>query len=540
MRQLSSQPKDSWLSWFLRGLLIFLFLVLIGKLFEVQIIKGDYFRALAEENRVRHIPLPAPRGRILSSSGEELVGNVSIKKKVEFKGNGAVALSDDLTNASTEDIVTDYKRYYPLGEIAGHITGYLGEVNEKQIDTVNPLCPEKGTRLSGLLVGLTGLEAEYECVLSGIPGEKLIEVDTLGREIRTLAIKNPTPGGDIKTSVNIGLQKEVASSMDKKGAVIVTDPTGQVLAFYSYPSYDPGLFMNSEGKSKVSALLTNPDLPLFNRVISGTFHPGSVFKPLVTLAALEEGAIDKNFTYVDTGIITVNGFSYTNWYFTEFGKQEGTVDLVKALARSTDTFFYKIGEMLGPGNIAKWSSLFYLDSVTGIDIPGEAKGLIPTPEWKKKTINESWFLGNTYNTSIGQGDVSVTPIEINSYIQAISVNGKFCPPHFAVRNFPCKQIEVRQKNLDLVKEGMKAACSLGGTAYTFFDFPEKHDGKIVACKTGTAEVGADGNPHAWFTFFAPLDNPQIIATVLLEKGGQGSSIAGPVARKIADYYFSNQ
>jgi penicillin-binding protein 2 len=523
---------QSWLSWFLRGVLILLFLILLGKLFEVQIIKGGYYRGLSEENRIRHIPIPAPRGKILARNGEALVDNVAIKKRVNFNSGGSISLMEDLTGASPDEIVTDYKRVYPLGDQLAHASGYLSTVTGSEVGTVNPNCPQKGVRTSGMLVGVTGLEEEYECTLLGVPGEELVEVNTLGKKIRILGIKNPVPGTDIRTSINYGLQQEVAKDMDKKGAAIVTDPTGAILAFYSSPSFDP---------QKIASFLTDPNLPLFNRVTSGTFHPGSVFKPLVAIAALQEGVIDKNFLFNDPGIITVNGFSYTNWYFTEYGRLEGQVNLVKALARSTDTFFYRIGEMVGPVNIAKWADVFDLDKPTGVDLPGEAKGLIPTPDWKQKTIKEAWFLGNTYNMSIGQGDVSVTPIELNTYITAIADNGKICQPQFILSGSPiCKQINIAQKNLDLVKEGMRAACTTGGTAYTFFDFPGKHGGQAVACKTGTAEVGVTGEPNAWFTFFSPIEKPQIVATIVFEKGGQGSEVAGPVARKIADYYFQTE
>jgi penicillin-binding protein 2 len=539
MNYLSSNKQDSWLSWFLRGTLILLFLILIGKLFEVQIIKGSYYRELSEENRIRHIPIPAPRGRILARNGEALADNVSIKKRIKFTPGAPATLSEDLTDADPSEIVTDYKRVYPLADKFAHASGYLSVVSENEVGTVNPDCPEKGIRKSGMLVGVTGLEAGHECSLLGIPGEELIEVDTSGKKVRVLGIKDPIPGIDLKTSIDYGLQVELAGYMDKKGAAIVTSPNGAILAFYSNPSFDPNLLINKDDSNKISALLKNTDLPFFNRVISGTFHPGSVFKPLVAIAALEEGAIDKNFTYNDTGSISINGFTYATWYFTEYGRTEGIINLVRAMARSTDTFFYKIGEMTGPVNIAKWADIFDLDKPTGIDIPGEAKGLIPTPEWKQRTLKEGWFLGNTYNMSIGQGDVSVTPIELNTYISAIANNGKLCKPSFMVSDSPiCRQITISKGSLDLVKEGMEAVCATGGTAYTFFDFSAKHEGTTVACKTGTAEVGVSGDPNAWFTFFSPIENPQIVTTIVFEKGGQGSQVAGPVARKIADYVFS--
>lgn len=542
MHSLSSETKQSWLSWFLRGLLILFFLILYAKLIEVQVIKGNYYRELSEENRIRHVILPAPRGRILARGGEVLANNIEIKKSIKFTTDHGFTLSDDLTNATPETTIIDYRRTYPLGDKFSHPLGYLSKVNDDEVGKVNSNCPEKGPRMSDILIGKTGLEEMYECYLSGIPGEELIEVNAKGEQVRILGRHDPIPGRDLKTTIDYGLQVEMAGSMNEmkgtSGAAIATDPTGQILAYYSYPSFDPNIFIGKKNNQEINNLLKNTNLPLFNRVISGTFHPGSVFKPIVTLAALQEGAIDKNFTYNDKGVINVNDYSYTNWYFTKYGRTEGVVGLVKAIARSTDTFFYAIGQMVGPDAIAKWSKVFGLDSQTGIDIPGENHGLIPTPEWKKQTKNESWYLGNTYHMAIGQGDVSVTPIEINTYISGISVNGKICKPRFNLESKEsCKNISVSDKNINLVKEGMKAACSDGGTAFTFFDFSAKHNGTSVACKTGTAEVGTDGEPHAWFTFFAPAESPKIIVTVLVERGGEGSSIAGPIARKIADKYF---
>lgn len=541
MKSLTSDKRESWLSWFSKGLLIVLFLILVVKLIEVQVIKGDYFRNLSEGNRIREVVLPASRGKILARTGEVLAGNTEIKKRIVLTGEAGFTLSEDLTNVSAEDIVSDYIRYYPMGDKFSHALGYLGQVGENEVGKINPGCPEKGPILPDALIGRTGLEAQYECILSGIPGKEIIEVDSGGHEIRKLGKKVPIPGTDLKTSLDYGLQTELAGSMfGKKDAAIVTDIQGRILAFYSFPTFDPNIFMNKGNSEQISSLLNDPDLPFLNRVIAGTFHPGSVFKPIVAIAALEEGAIDKNFTYNDQGVINVNNYSYTNWYFTEYGRTEGSIGLVRAIARSTDTFFYTIGQMVGPDSIAKWADTFGLNVQTGIDIPGETKGLIPTPAWKEQTRSEGWFLGNTYHMAIGQGDVSVTPAEINTYISGIASGGSLCQPRFGFDKNPiCKKVKVSQNTLDLVKQGMIDACTTGGTAYTFFDFAQKHGGVTVACKTGTAEVGTDGIPHAWFTFFAPADKPQIVATVLVERGGEGSSVAGPIARKIADYYFAS-
>ena len=541
MHSLSSENHQSWLSWFLRGTLILLFLILFAKLFEIQIIKGKYYRSLSDNNRIRRVTIPAPRGRILANGGEVLAGNMEIKKRIVFDETGGFTLSDDLTGATEDEIITDYQRYYPLEDKFSHALGYLSRAGENEVDKINPNCPIKGTVSSDQLIGKTGLEEEYECSLSGTPGEEIIEVDASGKPLRVLGKRDPVPGKDLNTSIDYGLQIKVAEEMNgKKGAAIVANKDGRILAFYSYPTFDPNIFMTKGNSEEISSLLNNSDLPFFNRVIGGTFHPGSVFKPLVAIAALEEGVIDKNYTYVDTGSITINDYSYANWYFTEYGRTEGSVNLVKAIARSTDTFFYTIGQMAGPENIAKWAESFSVNGITGIDMPGEVKGLIPTPEWKKQVKKESWFLGNTYHMSIGQGDVAVTPIEINTYIAAIANDGNLCQPSFnKENNLNCKKVKVDQKNIDIVKEGMNAACSSGGTAYSFFDFTAAHQGITVDCKTGTAEVSTDGTPHAWFTFFAPADDPQIVSTILIEKGGQGSSVAGPIARKIADYYFTS-
>lgn len=540
MDSLSSSHKQSWLSWFLRGTLIVIFLVLATKLFEVQIIKGAYYRDLAEENRIRHIPIPAQRGKILASDGTIMAGNLDVQKAVKFGSNGSYQITDDLTGADPSEIIKDYRRVYPMNDKAAQITGYLSVVGTDDVGKIDPNCPEKGPRVSGSLVGTTGIEQEYQCQLEGIPGEELIEVNTSGKKIRSLGRREPIAGADIKTTIDPGLQTEVAADMKgQKGAAIVTGPTGAVLAFYSEPSYDPNLLINKTDPKAISALLNDPNLPFFNRVIGGTFHPGSVFKPLTAISALQEGAIDKNFRYTDTGSITVNGFIYRNWYLTEYGGTEGTIDLTRAIARSTDTFFYKVGEMVGPNNIAKWADIFGLNKPTGIDLPGETRGLVPTTDWKQQKIKEPWYLGDTYHMAIGQGYVAISPAEENTFISALATNGNICTPHLnSAIPSKCQKIDLLGKNLDLIKQGMIEACQQGGTAYTFFDFSAKHNGQTLACKTGTAEVSSDGTPHAWFVFFTPVTNPQIIATVLVEHGGQGSQVAGPIARKIADYVFA--
>lgn len=497
MQTLSTIKNESWLGWFLRGILILGILFLLGRLVELQIIKGSYFRTLAEGNRIEKIITPAPRGKIYARGGEHLGGK-------------------------------DF----------AHITGYLAETNEDEVGFIDPKCTEKGPYKLGQIVGRGGLEEYYNCELTGIDGEELWEVDSMGEKVRFLGKRDPYPGSDVKTTIDYKLQKEVAKSMeDKPGAVVATDFKGNVIALYSYPSFDP---------ENIKPSLSDPDLPLFNRAIGGIYHPGSVFKPLVAAAALEEGAIDKNYRYTDTGVLTVKtlygDYSYSNWYFTQYGGAEGEIDLTKAIARSTDTFFYKIGELTGIENLLEWAKKFGLSKLTEIDLPGEILSLVPSPDWKLEIKKEKWFLGNTYHFSIGQGDLALTPVGLHRAVLAIINGGNLCSLKIADQTV-CQKLGIKKDDITLIRKGMEMACSDGGTGYTFFDFAAKHKGLKVGCKTGTAETNDDKKTHAWFTVFPISDEEQkadnIFLTVMIEKSGEGSKVAGPVAREIFDYYFKD-
>lgn len=518
------------------------FLILFGRLFDLQIVRGDYFRDLAEGNRIRRIPISAPRGQILARGGEVLVGNKKVERKIILGNDGFEKVDAE---EESDDTITEWERDYLLKDSLAHVTGYVGEISKEELGKIAGECPEKGPRRFGSITGRSGLEEIYDCKLKGIDGEELIEVDSLGRKIRTLGKKSAIPGEDIKVTIDLGLQTKVHELMkDKKGSVVITDSNGEVLALYSSPSYDPNIFVSGE-RGAINETLNNSNKPLLNRVIAGLFHPGSVYKPIVAIAALEEGKIDEDFRFTDKGEVTINtpygSFSYKNWYFTQYGGVEGEVDVTSAIARSTDTFFYNLGEITGVDKLVSWSNQFGLDKPTGVDLPGEVAGLIPSPEWKVRVKEERWFLGNTYHMSIGQGDIALTPIGVNTAIGAIANNGKLCSPHLIREESKskCKSLDIKSENIDLVKKGMLGACSKGGTGFTFFDFKEK-SGVEVGCKTGTAEVEGNKDPHAWFVAFAPLNQPEIIATVLVENGGEGSRVAGPIAREIFNYWFKVQ
>ncbi|MEK7497478.1 MAG: penicillin-binding transpeptidase domain-containing protein [Patescibacteria group bacterium] len=482
MESLVSTRKDSWLSWFLRGLLFLGFLFLLGRLVELQIIKGNYFRALADDNRIKRIPIYATRGRILARGGEVLEG-----------------------------------------KFFAHAGGYVAEVNQEEVGKTDPQCPDKGPRQAGSLAGRSGLQAYYDCLLRGVDGEELVEVDTMGKAIRTLGVRKPVSGIDLKTTISLNLQKKVGELLDKPGAVVISDPKGEILAIYSSPSFDP---------SNVGKSLNDPTLPLFNRAITGVYHPGSIFKIVTSVAVLEDKKITPGFVYDDPGVIKVNDFSYSNWYFSQYGKLEGAIDLPRAIARSTDTLFYKLGELEGATALASWADKFGLGKKTGIDLPGESTGLVPTPDWKERVKGESWFLGNTYHMAIGQGDLTATPLQMNMVTSVIANQGKLCTPHIIEGLGGCMDLNIEKPTIDLVREGMMGACSSGGTAPSFFDFVPQ-----VACKTGTAETNEIDKTHAWFSVFTPVADPQIVITVLVEKGGEGSQVAAPIAKEILKYWL---
>src|SRR3989338_2731813 len=538
MKSLSLKEEQSWLSWFLRGILLLGTFVLVARLFELQVIKGDYYRGLSDGNRVRKITIGAPRGRIMARGGEVLVGNKDVYKKLVLTGDGGyqkVEVGTDFPEAIVES-----KRFYPLGGGAAHVTGYVGEVTSDELGKVEPGCSDKGPFVAGGWTGRSGLEQTSNCRLRGTDGEELIEVDTFGNKVRLLGRKPARRGADITTTIDYGLQKKAAGLLtDSIGSIIATDIHGQVLALYSSPSYDPNLFADpkKENETRLEGILRDQSFPLFNRVVGGLYHPGSTFKIVTSIAALEEGKIDKDYIYEDTGAIVVNNFEYTNWYFTQYGAVEGKIGLTRAIARSTDTFFYKIGEAVGVDKLAEWARKFGLGSKSGIDLEGEVQGLVPDPKWKLEVKGERWFLGNTYHMSIGQGDLAVTPLAVNQVTSVIATGGRLCAPYLVQdsRGENCTDMGIDRKNIDLVKQGLIQACQPGATAYPFFDYKPQ-----VACKTGTAETSLLGMPHAWFTVFAPADDPEIIVTVLVENGGEGSSVAAPVAKELLEFYFGRK
>ena len=525
------------------GFLAIGFLLLVGKLFELQLVFGSKNRALAEGNRIKKEVIPAPRGIIYDRYDKELVRNVPIYRlKTEEncedeEGCFKVISRDEALNLEAQGeldgLRTDIGRDYLYREALAHVLGYLGEANKEEV--------ELGKYQMGDLVGRMGVEEKYDRLLRGQDGGLIYEVDAYGNKIREIGRFEPIPGNDLYLLIDAELSKKTYAALEgKPGAVVVSKvENNEILALVSSPSFDPNLLSRTENKDeksqeKIKDLFKDPLKPFFNRAITGVYPPGSTFKIVTATAGIEEGKVDEDTIYNDTGQIQIGEYVYRNWYFTQYGKTEGEIDLIMAIKRSTDTFFYKIGEWVGATRLSEWAYAFGLGKKTGIKIPGEVAGFVPTPKEKQRLKGERWFLGNTYHFAIGQGDLLTTPLQINNLTNVIASGGELCNPSLLEdEEVNCQSLRLKDLSLKLVKEGMKEACSPKGTAFPFFDFKPQ-----VACKTGTAEFGdPEGETHAWLTAFAPFDKPDIVATALIEKGGEGSDVAAPVVKEIMNYYF---
>ncbi len=560
---------------FLPVVLIVVVIFLMARLFYLQILQGGRFRYLSNNNRIRAVVVHAPRGVILDRNGTPLVFNIpgfreTINgKTVQIEEKDALSL----IAKGKKDLEVDSLRFYPYKDISAHVLGYLGQISKEELSKT-----QYSSYNSGELIGKSGIEKEYEGKLKGIDGKQLVEIDASGNPVRKLGESDPTPGQDITLTIDAALQKSVfeATKGVKKGAAIVSTPKGEILAMVSKPSFDANLFTMGESYLAASdssylslsdVLYDSQNQPLLNRAISGVYPPGSTFKLIVASSGLGDKIIDENYQVEDTGVLQVGTFSFSNWYYTGYGGKDGEVNVVKGIKRSNDIFFYKLAEKVGVDKVSEMAKKFGLGERLEIDLPGEAAGLVPTPQWKEKTIGEPWYLGDTYHYGIGQGFLLTTPLQVTGWTQVIANGGILYVPHLlknpALRQGgkPKSQNLLDEKSTNLIKQGMVESCSPGGVAWPLFQFRVhnsklKIDGKnilgvdiasgsadtrqiTIACKTGTAEHGGlNPEPHAWITLFAPAYNPQIIVTVLSESSGEGSNVAAPIAKKILESWFT--
>lgn len=536
---------------YLFRLVIFLILlVFLARLFGLTIISGAKNRELSEGNRVKLTEVEAERGKILDRFGKTIAYSARqfylLKGETKSEISQEVAKQLERDGRASEDfegdagtIAVQVNRKYPLGEAAAHVLGYTSVAQEEEVNRDRTISTVNS-------VGRLGLENTYNNFLQGKLGKKLVEVDALGKNVSILGTQDAYLGRDLHATLDADLQKVSFEALkkyaqeagSKKGAVIAQDPaTGEVLALASSPSFDP---------EDIGRSVTDVNKPFFNRAVQGNFPPGSVFKITAAIAGLESGTITKDSEFEDVGQFELGGERFSNWFFNQYGKTDGVIKIERAITRSNDIYFYRMAEKMGLEPIRQTAMKLGFGQKTGIDLPDEGYGLVPDEVWKKSAVGDNWYTGDTLHIAIGQGFVLTTPMQINQMTSYVA-SGKLTKPYLVSKvdagleggeiAFESKVLAENlfsQANLNLIRSGMKGACQAGGTGAPFFRASYK-----VACKTGTAEeVG--GKPHAWFTVFAPADKPKIAMTVLVERGGEGSAVAAPVAKEVLDWWMTNR
>ncbi|OGH83776.1 MAG: penicillin-binding protein 2 [Candidatus Magasanikbacteria bacterium RIFOXYA2_FULL_44_8] len=592
--------------WALRVMLVGL-TIIIFRLLYLQLWHGEDYRDLAEGNRIRLVPITAERGIIFDRFNKEMVVNVpsfaltivqrdlprdltekemvlrklseisdmpyseivAILKKFSNYAYESITIKEDLDHATAIKlyvqnpalpgiaIETGTKRYYPHDITSStkkllsssHIIGYIGKLNDEELkfDQNNEYLPTDN-------IGKTGIEKFYEKDLRGKYGQKRIEVDAFGREQSVLAEESPIPGKNLYLTIDAEAQEKLEflmaeqmrmKGLDKAAAVAMDPDTGAILAMVSLPSFDNNDFSGGIKTNKYKQYLDDSSKPLFARAIAGSYPSGSIIKPIVAIAALQEGLITKSTT-----VLSVGGMQVGRWFFKDWkAGGHGITNVTKALAWSVNTFFYYIGggynnfEGLGIERLLKYFRKFGLGQTSGIDIPNEVPGFLPTKEWKENTTGEKWYIGDTYNISIGQGHLLVTPIQAAVWTAAVANGGQLVWPHlgdyFVETNkkinskikFPFKNTNiVSSVNVAIAQQGMRE-CVVAGSCQLLNHLPF-----AAAGKTGTAQWSSTKDPHAWFTGFAPYNNPKIVITVLIEEGKEGSTVAQPIARDFLKWW----
>lgn len=582
------------------------FSLLGGRLFYLQMTKYDYFQTLAENNRISLVPIAPNRGLILDRNGVVLAHNffaytleitpakvedldhtideigklvqITVNDRKRFKKLRAQSHSFESiplrTHLNEEEAarfaVNRYRfpgveiksrlfRHYPQGKLGAHLIGYIGRINDRDLqalDKAGELSNYKGSDH----IGKSGLEQYYERNLHGTTGFQQVEIDADGHPVRVLSSTPPVHGDNLILSIDSNLQRIGEEAFgDRRGAMVAINPqNGEVLAFVSQPSFDPNLFVDGIDSESWKALNESLDRPLVNRPLRGIYPPGSTFKPFVALAGLEAGKREPPFSISDPGYFTLPGHShrYRDWK----PGGHGQVDVRRAIAVSCDTFFYGLAMELGIEKLAAFAGHFGFGKRTGIDIRGEAEGLMPTPEWKWRRWKQRWYPGETVIAGIGQGYTLVTILQLAHATATLANNGVAIRPHLVAsvqetatginRPMPIvtmDRIPLDPEHVQIVKQGMTDVTVPGGTAASI----GAGSPYAIAAKTGTAQViGIKQNEkwdeskvaerlrdHALFIAYAPAEDPKIAVAVIVENGSHGGSAAGPVARKVMDYYL---
>ncbi|HZP48231.1 MAG TPA: penicillin-binding protein 2 [Vicinamibacterales bacterium] len=577
------------------------FSVLAVGFWGLQVVEHAKFEEMAENNHQRTLPLRAPRGIVFDRDGKILVENrhsysISIVREHTKDLNRTIRLLAGvlgIEESTVRSIVDRHRReptYRPITivqdaslsqvaavtarrldfelpdvvieqvptrnypeQMGAHVFGYVGEVNDAILQS-NP------DLKSGDIVGQSGIEKIYNTLLMGQDGAKRVVVNSVGREIRTLDEDEPTEGKRLKLTIDSDLQKAVEDAFDataaakltNAGAAVILDPrTGEILAFTSRPAYDPNAFASGIDGTTWASLTSDEQRPLNDRALQGRYSPGSTFKMAVALAGLEEGIITPDFHAFCGGGAVFYGRRFACWQH----RGHGSIDLRHAIEQSCDVYFYTVANMVGIDKINKWATLLGLGVLSGIDLPNEVQGLVPSTEWKQRVHHEKWYAGETISVGIGQGQVSVTPVSMAVYMATLANGGTRVTPHFLkavddgsgwkpVPEPPAQsQVQIDPEKLQAIRDGLWMVVNSGGTGNR-----ARIAGKDVAGKTGSAQVISnagrmaarttkDLRDNGWFVFFAPRDNPTVAGVIFLEHGMHGPN-AARVAHHILDTYFA--
>ncbi len=567
----------------------YIVLVIFGiftlRLWYLQVIKGGEYRKLDERNRLRVMDIPAPRGVIYDRNDNPLVRNVlsfdvsvvkediprdyealsalgrlvglmpeDIKKRSRVMNNPfeAIKLKQNISFEEVAKIearridfpglqveVTSAREYL-YGQTASHVLGYLGNPTPRQLSSseYNNISPQS-------FIGQFGVEKSYDSLLRGVAGKKIVEVDALGNVIKFVRIQKPARGHDLRLTLDVNAQMEAEKSLEgKTGAVVAIKPdTGEILALASAPSFNPNLFVGGINIRDWKELVQHPKKPLMNRAIQNQYPPGSTFKIITALAALEKGVVSEDTPFSCYGSINL-GRVFRCWK----DGGHGGVSLYRALVESCDVYFYEVGKRINIDTVAQYASAFGLGRPTGIELEGEASGVVPSTKWKLKVKKEKWYQGETLNTVIGQGYLTVTPVQMARLTAAVVNGGKLFKPHLIKdadkESQPENVIEIAHENYEFVKKALVGVVYEGGGT------GGRARSNIISIggKTGTAQVigGAvkgkylpeEHQDHAWFIAFAPQNNPQIAVAVFVEHGGHGGSAAAPIAKRVIETYFN--
>ncbi|GAB4242280.1 MAG: penicillin-binding protein 2 [Deltaproteobacteria bacterium] len=575
------------------------FALLLGRLYWLQVVEFDRYRDLSENNRLRLRTVRAPRGLILDRKGRaiaetqgsfdlscspvdvsDLEGEIRLLSEiVEFDAEepeildrirtarrsnpySSITVARDLSfeqvsviefnreNLPGFSVLVEAKRSYPFGTAFAHVLGYVGEASPEELGR-----SADGSPAMGDLVGKYGLERLMDNVLRGVNGGRKVEVDAAGRDQRLVEEVPSRAGGTVYTTLDADLQVTAQEAMgERAGAVIALVPkTGEVLAFYSAPAFDPNAFARGIRRADWQALNTDPRKPMQNKGLQGTYAPGSTIKPFLAMTALEEKMQETGKPVVCPGSYRLGNRVFRCWR----EKGHGAVDMYRAIVQSCDVYFYTLGLKLGPDRVAKLEKAAGLGTITGIDLPGEKRGLVPDTEWKRTVVKDRWYDYESVILGIGQGAVHLTPLEMAVGYSALATGGEVMRPRVVAKsvgmdgkvreNGPelLRKLPWSPGNVDFVRKALAGVVNDYGTGGA-----AKLPGVVVGGKTGTAQVASvkgkmiksenlpyEIRDHAWFVAFAPVDDPQICVAALVEHGGHGGSVAAPVVKAVLQEFF---